>query len=96
MNFATMKHKMDTLFHALLQTAETGDLPSTNNVRDFLFLAEKMHFSADESWHNESEDFLHLTRQLQKVVKQGNFQETVRLIDALHDAREFCHQSFRG
>lgn len=87
---------MDTLFHTLLQNSEAGELPKTEDVKNFLFLAEKMHFSADESWHNESEDFLHLTRQLQKVVKQNNFQETVRLIDALHDAREFCHQSFRA
>ncbi|WP_459938320.1 GAK system XXXCH domain-containing protein [Desulfonatronum parangueonense] len=86
---------MRELFASLQQTAESGELPTVNDVNSFLHLSEKMAMHADDSWHSEAEDFLHLTRQLLMVVKKQNFQETVLLIDALHDAQTFCHKSFR-
>ncbi|GAB6059895.1 hypothetical protein JCM31598_30120 [Desulfonatronum parangueonense] len=95
MNFAAHKNQMRELFASLQQTAESGELPTVNDVNSFLHLSEKMAMHADDSWHSEAEDFLHLTRQLLMVVKKQNFQETVLLIDALHDAQTFCHKSFR-
>lgn len=87
---------MQELFAKIQQATDIGELPSLHDVTSLLHASEKMMMHADESWHSEAEDFLHLTRQLHMVVKKNNFQEAVLLLDALSDAQEFCHRTFKS
>ncbi|PTN36526.1 GAK system XXXCH domain-containing protein [Desulfonatronum sp. SC1] len=96
MNFPALKNQMQELFLAIQQAADSGELPALNEVASFLQATEKMTINAQEAWHSEAEDFLHLTRQLHMVVKKRNVQEAVLLLDALRDAQEFCHRSFKS
>jgi len=77
------------------QAGDSGELPSLKDVTLFLQSTERMAMNADEAWHAEAEDFLHLTRQLHMVVKKNNLQEAVLILDALRDAQEFCHRTFK-
>ncbi len=95
MNFPALKNQMHVSFSAIQQAADSGELPNLRDVTAFLQATEKMNMVADDAWHSESEDFLHLTRQLHMVVKKQNFQEAVLLLDALRDAQEFCHRTFK-
>ncbi|WP_028572957.1 GAK system XXXCH domain-containing protein [Desulfonatronum lacustre] len=95
MNFPALKSQMHDLFSVIMQAADSGELPALKEVTSFLQATEKMAMNANESWHSEAEDFLHLTRQLHMVVKKHNVQEAVLLLDALRDAQEFCHRSFK-
>jgi XXXCH domain-containing protein len=95
MNFPALKSQMHDLFSVMMQAADSGELPALKEVTSFLHATEKMTMSANEAWHSEAEDFLHLTRQLHMVVKKQNIQEAVLLLDALRDAQEFCHRSFK-
>lgn len=85
---------MRELFSTIQQATDSGELPALKDVTSFLQATEKMAMNANEAWHHEAEDFLHLTRQLHMVVKKQSIQETVLIIDALRDAQEFCHRSF--
>ncbi|WP_035271700.1 GAK system XXXCH domain-containing protein [Desulfonatronum thiodismutans] len=95
MNFPAIKSQMLDLFTAIMQAADSGELPALKDVTSFLQATEKMAMNATEAWHSEAEDFLHLTRQLHMVVKKQNIQESVLILDALQDAQEFCHRSFK-
>ena len=95
MNFPALKSQMHELFSAIQQAADSGDLPALKDVTSFLQATEKMTMNANEAWHSEAEDFLHLTRQLHMVVKKQSIQEAVLILDALRDAQEFCHRSFK-
>jgi XXXCH domain-containing protein len=94
MDFSALKAKLDILFAALQQTTEAGELPALSEVTTFVLLVEKMHMNAPDDWLNEAEDFLHLARQLLFAVKHGRVQDAVLLLDALQDAREFCHRTY--
>lgn len=76
------------------QSAEAGELPAFPEATTFVQLAEKMHMSAPDDWLSEAEDFLHLARQLHSAVKHGRVQDAVLLLDALQDAKEFCHRTY--
>lgn len=95
MNFPALKNQMQELFSSIQQSADSGELPELKEVASFFQATEKMAMNANEAWHSEAEDFLHLTRQLHMVVKKKNIQEAVLLLDALRDAQEFCHRSFK-
>ena len=95
MNFPALKSQMHDLFSVMLQAADSGELPALKEVTSFLQATEKMSMNANEAWHSEAEDFLHLTRQLHMVVKKQNIQEAVLILDALRDAQEYCHRSFK-
>lgn len=96
MNFAATKNQMNALFSAIQQAADSGELPVLKDVTSFFQLSEKMAMNASESWHTEAEDFVHLTRQLHMAVKKQNLPEAILLLDALRDAQEFCHRTFKS
>lgn len=95
MDFRTFKHELDAVFSALQRSTEAGDLPAMQDVTHFISLAEKLHMHAPDDWLSESEDFLHLARQLHSSVKHLRVQDAVLLMDALKDAQEFCHRTYR-
>jgi len=89
MNVSALKIQLETLFTALRQRAEAGELPALSDVATFVQLAEQTHMNAQDNWLSEAEDFLHLARQLHSAVKHGRVQDAVLLLDALQDAKEF-------
>ena len=95
MNFPALKSQMQKLFSTIQQATDSGEMPALKDITSFLQATEKMAMNADEAWHSEAEDFLHLTRQLHMVAKKQNIQETVLILDALRDSQEFCHRSFK-
>ncbi len=76
------------------QGAEAGELPALSEVTTFVQLAVKMHISAPDAWLSEAEDFLHLAKQLHSAAKYDRVQDTILLLDALQDAKEFCHRTY--
>ncbi len=96
MDFQTLKKDLDAIFTTLQRSTEAGDLPTIQDVMRFISLTEKMHMNAPDEWVNEAEDFLHLARQLHSSVKHHQVQDAVLLLDALHDAQEFCHRTYRN
>ncbi|TVQ99137.1 MAG: GAK system XXXCH domain-containing protein [Desulfovibrionales bacterium] len=94
MSFSVIKNQMQTLFVRMQQAGDAGELPDLKDITAFLHATERMAMNAEEAWHSEAEDFLHLTRQLHMVVKKKSLQEAILLLDALRDAQEFCHRSF--
>lgn len=96
MEFSTIKVQLERVFLVLQKSAESGELPLQADVAKFVQLAEKMHMNALDEWVNEAEDFLHLARQLHLAVKHERVQDGVLLLDALQDAKEYCHRIFCG
>ncbi len=95
MEFRNLKLRIDKVFLGLQQFSEAGELPPLIEVASLVQLAERMHMNAPNDWLSEAEDFLHLTRQLHLAVKHGNIQDAVLLLDALQDAQEYCHRTYR-
>jgi XXXCH domain-containing protein len=95
MEFRNLKLHLENVFLGLQQFSEAGELPPLTEVGSLVQLAEKMHMNAPDDWLSEAEDFLHLTRQLHLAVKHGNIQDAVLLLDALQDAQEYCHRTYR-
>ncbi|HDQ39430.1 MAG TPA: GAK system XXXCH domain-containing protein [Desulfonatronum sp.] len=95
MDFHNLKRHLNTFFSALQRSADAGELPQLSDAASFVLFAEKMHMNASDDWLPEAEDFLHLARQLHSAIKHKKIQDTVLLMDALQDAQEFCHRTYR-
>lgn len=96
MDFQTLKSDLVTVFTSMQRSTDAGDLPTIQDVAFFVSLTTKLHMNAPNEWIGEAEDFLHLARQLQSSVKHQHVQDAVLLMDALHDAQEFCHRTYRS
>lgn len=90
-----IKRELEAILLNLSRSAESGELPSQQDTQSFNQLAIKMHMNAPDEWASEAEDFLHLARQLHLAVKRESIQESVLLLDALRDAQQFCHRTYR-
>lgn len=91
----TLKNDLDTVFEAILEKTKIGELPSERETEHFERLSRKFLSLAEDIWIDECEDFVHLTNQLLKAVKKGQAHDAIQLVEALNDARTYCHRTYK-
>ena len=96
MDFRDLKINLEQVFQKLLDSVQDGQLPAEADVSQFARLCTTLHMQADEEWSGEAEDFSHLANQLLQAVKKGKREDSIRLVDSLQDAQDYCHRTFKG
>ncbi len=96
MDFRVLKSSLEQTFQKILDFAQDGQLPDEKLVNQFVRLSTQLHVQADESWVGEAEDFAHLSNQLLQAVKKGKLEDTIRLVDSLQDAQDYCHRTYKS
>jgi len=96
MDFRDLKTTLDETFQKILDSAQDGQLPEEALVNQFVRLSTQLHVQADESWADEAEDFAHLANQLLQTVKKGKVEDSIRLVDSLQDAQDYCHRTYKS
>lgn len=96
MDFRELKSALDETFQKILDSAQDGQLPQETLVNQFVRLSTQLHVQADETWADEAEDFAHLASQLLQTVKKGKLEDSIRLIDSLQDAQDYCHRTYKS
>ena len=95
MQFKQLKRSLETVFVAIQEQAQLGELPTEESVNEMLRISTRMLAMAEEAWLGECEDFHHLVRELLQVVKKGVTEDAIQIIEALDAAQAFCHGNFR-
>jgi len=96
MVFTQLKKEIESAFAQIQEAAEAGEMPQLEHVGVFVRLARLMQTHAAEEWAGECEDFVHLAAQLHRTVKNDNVQDAILLVEALNDARNYCHRTFKA
>lgn len=96
MNFLALKTSLEQTFQTILDLSHDGQLPDEKLASQFARLCTQLHMQAKEEWVGEAEDFAHLANQLLQCVKKGQVQDSIRLVDSLQDAQDFCHRTFKS
>ena len=96
MSLKKLKNELQSAFDTLKQKVEEGEIPTIDEVKIFSRLASRMINFAEEEWQYEAEDFAHLANQLVAAVKTQDVQEFFSLINALEDAKNYCHRTFKA
>uniref|UniRef100_A0A7C4EJE0 GAK system XXXCH domain-containing protein n=1 Tax=Fundidesulfovibrio putealis TaxID=270496 RepID=A0A7C4EJE0_9BACT len=96
MDFRVLKSSMESTFQKILDSAHDGQIPDEALVNQFVRLSTQLHMQADEDWVGEAEDFAHLANQLLQSVKKGKREDSIRLVDSLQDAQDYCHRTYKS
>lgn len=96
MDFSALKASMEEAFQKILDAAQDGLMPEEKLVNQFMRLSTQLHMQADEDWAGEAEDFAHLANQLLQAVKKGQREDSIRLVDSLQDAQDYCHRTYKS
>ncbi|WP_291319660.1 GAK system XXXCH domain-containing protein [Desulfonatronospira sp.] len=89
MKTITLNTRIDSLIQDILQYQNENQMPSFEEVQEFVRAARTLPMHADESWLAEAEDFSHLADQLLLAVKNSQFEEAVQLMDSIREAWTF-------
>ncbi|MGE4297458.1 MAG: GAK system XXXCH domain-containing protein [Desulfovibrionaceae bacterium] len=95
MNFTKLKQDLQTLFNTLREKALLGEAPTEEECTQFVRLLKLMQRDAATEWADECDDFVHMAGELHVSVRKGNIPESVRLIEALSEAKAYCHRTFK-
>lgn len=95
MDFSALKALMDETFQKILDLTQDGQMPDEKLANQFARLTTQLHMQADEAWAGEAEDFAHLANQLLQTVKKGKREDSIRLVDSLQDAQDYCHRTYK-
>lgn len=94
MEMKKLKQEMHSLFAAIQESTQLGELPSLDDTAQFERLARRLLTMANEDWMDECEDFVHIVDQLHKSVKQGQASDAILLVESINDAKTFCHRTY--
>lgn len=86
MKTATLNTRIEALIQDILNSQNDNQMPSLNQVQDFVRAARTLPMHADETQMAEAEDFSHLADQLLLAVKNSQFEEAVQLMDSIREA----------
>ena len=95
MNFTKIKQDLQTLFDSLHEKSQLGEAPDEEECVQFVRLLKLMQRDAPSEWADECDDFVHMAGELHVTVRKGNLPEAVRLIEALSEAKDYCHRTFK-
>jgi len=96
MNFLALKKSLDETFQQILDLTHDGQLPDVKLASQFSRLCTQLHMQAKENWEGEAEDFAHLANQLLQTVKKKKLEDSIRLVNSLQDAQDYCHRTFKS
>lgn len=96
MDFRALKTALDEAFQIILEATQDGQIPEEKVVNQFVRLSTQLHVQAEEDWAGEAEDFAHLANQLLQAVKKGKREDSIRLVDSLQDAQDYCHRTYKA
>lgn len=93
MKTATLNTRIEAFIQDILNSQNDNQMPSLNEVQEFVRAARALPMKADESWLAEAEDFSHLADQLLLAVKNSQFEEAVQLMDSIKEAWTFIAEN---
>ncbi|GAB6037833.1 hypothetical protein JCM15519_23920 [Fundidesulfovibrio butyratiphilus] len=96
MNFVALKKNLEDSFQKILDLTHDGQMPDEKLASHFSRLCTQLHMQAKESWVGEAEDFAHLANQLLQTVKKKKLEDSIRLVNSLQDAQDYCHRTFKS
>ncbi|QJT10026.1 GAK system XXXCH domain-containing protein [Oceanidesulfovibrio marinus] len=95
MNFKQVKVLMDQCFQSIEESAKSGEMPSLDDVNEFIRLVKRMSTFTREDWADDFEDFNYMANQLHHAVNKGELGNAIQIVESLNDAQTYCHQSHR-
>ena len=93
MKTATLNTRIDAFIQDILNLQNDNQMPSLDEVQEFVRAARALPMQADESWLAEAEDFSHLADQLLLAVKNSQLEEAVQLMDSIREAWTFIAEN---